>query len=520
MKNKVTTSDVFDINQTTGALILGKNRLDDYATKFLTKYCKQALVTPMPVPVDEIIKEMGLNIQEVCLSDNMDVFGCCLLLDGTVKVYDQVQRKYNSKLFREGTVLIDQCCADTYGEGFKRNTLIHEILHWEKDKTYFNILKLKNKDDSNRICPILCRQSQTYFEPPEGKKTKDNEIRWLEWQAHKLAPRILLPKSSFIKKAKQLIVEKPSCDKLIDDLSIFFLVSRESVKYRLLEVGLKEIINTLEDFEAVYAEIDNNNSFVKLEPFEAFKLIDADNSLREWLAKGRFIFAEGYFVLAEQQFVTIKDGVPKLTSKAKRNLAKCVINICEKKFVTYSGLDKDYIGYLYLKRTDGIDQRLLTFHPKFQADFKYKTDEIYHSFGLILENYDVAEEIELEKMLGDPEKTLCQCLWFLMQKRGWEFPEEFNDKTELHKNYHGKIKKDNYNNMTTPVLMAICIGLKLTLRITEKLFNKSDHKLNYYKNPDMTYIRIMELMPGLSIVEFNDILEQQNIPKLETKSKK
>ena len=65
MKRKITPSDVFDINKKSGALILGKNRLDDYATKFLTKYCKQALVEPMPLPVDDILKDMGLTVLDV-----------------------------------------------------------------------------------------------------------------------------------------------------------------------------------------------------------------------------------------------------------------------------------------------------------------------------------------------------------------------------------------------------------------------------------------------------------------------
>ncbi len=136
------------------------------------------------------------------------------------------------------------------------------------------------------------------------------------------------------------------------------------------------------------------------------------------------------------------------------------------------------------------------------------------------ENYEISEEIVLERMLGDPETTLCECLCFLMQKQGWNYPEIFNEKTELHKNYLGKIKKNNYNNMTTPVLMAICIGLGLPLRLTEKIFLKSENKLNYYRNPDMTYIRIMESTPGLSIFEFNEILAKHNLAKLETKIKK
>ena len=107
MKRKITPSDIFDVNKKSGALILGKNRLDDYATKFLTKYCKQALVEPMPLPVDDILKDMGLTVQEVHLSSDLDIFGCCLLLDADVDIYDRETGKYLSTSFSAGTVLID-----------------------------------------------------------------------------------------------------------------------------------------------------------------------------------------------------------------------------------------------------------------------------------------------------------------------------------------------------------------------------------------------------------------------------
>lgn len=92
--------------------------------------------------------------------------------------------------------------------------------------------------------------------------------------------------------------------------------------------------------------------------------------------------------------------------------------------------------------------------------------------------------------------------------------ETFNDRTGLHKNYHGKIKNDKYNNMGTEVLMAICVGLRLNLRIVEKIFDKSDNKLNYYQDPDKTYIRILENMPGLSLQDFNGVLKQAGIKEL------
>lgn len=82
MPNKLTRQDIYDINPKTGALIIGSNRLDDYATKFLAKYCEQALTTPMPLPVEDMLSDAKLTVETASLSRNLDIFGCCMLLDG------------------------------------------------------------------------------------------------------------------------------------------------------------------------------------------------------------------------------------------------------------------------------------------------------------------------------------------------------------------------------------------------------------------------------------------------------
>ncbi|MDY2955819.1 MAG: hypothetical protein GX251_11930 [Firmicutes bacterium] len=522
---RITSSDIFDINKKTGALILGKNRLDDYATKFLTKYCKQALVEPMPLPVEDILKSMGLKVQEAYLSSNLDVFGCCLLLSSNVDIYNHDTKELTPTRFEAGTILIDPLSEAFYGEGSKRNTLIHEAVHWEKDKRYFEILEIKNKSASEKLYPILCRQSETYFIPPEGKNTKENEVKWLEWQAHRLAPRILMPKNTFKRKALEYIERRKAntnntdltCDSLIEELSEFFIVSRSSVKYRLLEVGLEGDISEFEDYEVVYEDTNTKKEFVKLSPTEAIKLLLEDTSLQNWVKDGRFVFAEGYFVLAEKQYVVKKEGQLNLTAKAKRNLSKCAINIREQRFVSYPHMSKDLIGFTVLKKVEGVDTRLLTFHPKYQNSFEYEPNEVYDSFRDYLASHDEEEEIELMTMIGNPTTTLCECLWFLMKNRNWQYPEKFNNETELHKNYHGKIKNNDYNNMSKKTLLAICIGLRLNLRITEELFKKSQEKLNYYKDPDRIYVRIMETMPSLTIANFNSILRSYGIEELGTK---
>lgn len=526
MEKKLTWNDIYDINPKTGALRLGKNRLDDYATKYLAQRCKEALITPMPLPVNKILEEEGLTVKEASLSKNLDVFGCCLLLDGDVPVYDAEIDSYRRVHYPAGTILIDPESEEMYGKGAKRNTLIHEALHWEKDKKYFEILALRYAEESEKLYPIMCRHTGTFYEPSEKKKTKENEVKWLEWQAHRLAPRILMPKEPFKEKALTLIEgyknehpnDSPSCDTLIDDLSEFFIVSRTSVKYRLLEVGLLEELEKCDDYEDAYAEVNSLKEFVPITPSEAFDLLNQNISLKKWVQKGNYIFADGYFVLANQKYVKWDGGNWHLTTAAKKNLPSCVINIREHRYVDCQNAEKDFGGYAILARTVGIDRRLATFHPKYQSKMNVDAEEaqdFYDAFGNHLGDDDRDEENTLRRMLGDPDTTLCQCLWFLMQNRGWTYPKSFAAATLLNENYHGKIKNNKYNNMGTGVLMAVCVGLQLRLRLIEKIFDeKSENKLKDNREPDRTYIRILEELPRISVTDFNEILHSRDMKEL------
>lgn len=78
-------------------------------------------------------------------------------------------------------------------------------------------------------------------------------------------------------------------------------------------------LRIFDDFDAVFAEITGSKELVALTPLEAYQLLSADSSLREWVDGGRFVYADGYFVLAEKQYVLLKEGELHLTAKAKKN---------------------------------------------------------------------------------------------------------------------------------------------------------------------------------------------------------
>jgi hypothetical protein len=529
MDKKPSAKDVYDVNKKTGALILGANRLDDYATKFLSQYCKEALLRPMPLPVDRIIEDAGLTVQTASLSRDLDVFGCCLLLDGYVQVYNQDTDTYTPVAFPAGTLVFDPMSEWIYGEGCKRNTLIHEMLHWEKDRMYFRILDAKNKKAKEQLYPIMCRQSRTNYEPPSGKRTKRNEVQWLEWQAHRLAPRILMPKQTFIKKATELIEEVSSCDELIHQLAEFFIVSRGSVKIRLLEVGLESKLIQYTDYSDVFADINKSKEYIPLSRKDAFALLKSNVILEDWVETRGFVFVDGYFVLPDKKYVTAQNGQYHLTKLARTCLPQCAINITEQRLVTYKYIQEDLANYAVLFKTEPgeIDQRIIAFSPKMQSALQEGLDNAdvvaaYRNARANLDSaYDDEEEKELLRKLGDEDCSLCNCLWYLIERRGWQNGLDLNENTLIHENYYGRIKNNqkSANKMESDTLMALCVGLGLRARLTEKVFDKSENRLHLYEEPDRTRFRIMEMFPGISITDFNRMLEASDLEPLGSKDR-
>ena len=525
MKKNLDWADVYDIDKKTGALILGSNRLDDYAKKYLSRRCPEALVTPMPLPIDKILEKEGLTVKYVTLSKDTDIFGCCLLIDDFVNIYDGVTDKYHKEKYSAGTILIDSVYANCYDKFAQRNTLIHEALHWEKDRKFFEILKLSK---SALACPIMCRKSLTFYEPPLGKKSDENTIRWLEWQAHRLTPRILMPFEPFKQKAEEMIQElnsaksdiEFSCGLLVKKLSNFFEVSQTSVKYRIEEVGLLDKIIKFEDYEKVFEEIHTFKDYVPMSLVEAYELFKADIKLRKLVETGKYIFVEGYFVKPDLKYISFQDGEFRLTKTAKKDIFQCAIDIHGYTSKNNLSLSSSFKGSGVLCRSKGGNEEVKYFRPVSRNDDKEPYDEEkLKELWKQASQHDDDEKI-FEETIRDTHTTLCDCLKFWMEIKHWKYAKTFSENTLLEPNYYNRIQKNKYNNMGRDVLMAICVGLKLTLYFVQLLFDKSDNKLRNHLEPDRTYIRIISTFPGLSIDAFNTIMQLENFEELGSKSRK
>lgn len=202
---------------------------ENVAQEFLETYYPAALANPMPVPIEDIATNgLGLDLKYVCLSEEEDIYGMTIFTDGIVEIYDPDEGLYDLKAYKAKTVLIDPNAVKKTNSGCKNNTIAHECVHWYKHRIYYKRQQLTLPRYA-KYCK--CHVSQL----PESLE----EENIMESQATGIAPRILMPRATFIEAAEQLGV---SCGRdnrdAIRALSQFFDVSKQSVKIRLDECNL------------------------------------------------------------------------------------------------------------------------------------------------------------------------------------------------------------------------------------------------------------------------------------------
>jgi hypothetical protein len=223
--------------------VIRKDDFDEEASTFLKKYCPEVLETPMAVPVEEIaIKRMGLKVLRHRLSEDFSIFGQMCFSVGLVEIYDKNEDEFREIEVKPGTMIIDPDTFYLRTVGCLNNTIAHECTHWERHRCYY--FTRDALDGNNQIacrCPVDAKD--------EIKKKSWSDEDWMEWQANSIAPRILMPHETFVRKTNELLqIHKKNCSFdnrslikwIIGELSDFYKVSKQSVGIRLRELGFME----------------------------------------------------------------------------------------------------------------------------------------------------------------------------------------------------------------------------------------------------------------------------------------
>lgn len=496
-----------------------RDRFDDVAQEFLSKYCPEALRKPMPVPIWDIaVKKIQLEIYDSeCLSHKNDILGAITLCDGIIDVYDINSRSYKGIEVLKGMVFIDKSIIN---EGRKNNTVAHECVHWFKHRPYF--IRRSASPDFKAIafrCPIH------EIEKSDDEVWEDAEI--MEWQARNIAPRILMPKKMFNIKIDEYLTKYSNNQnrydalrETINALAEFFAVSRQSAAIRMLDLGFEEAREYCYfDYDTKHSKVDKkkprnelfssrDSRLSKIGIQDAYKEYQRNRNFREVIDTGAFKYVEGYYVLNEEKYVqTNSIGKDVLTEYANNHLSDCVLDFrltLERKVPRYYKDDND-IFYMY--KVGEYTQKTSFSTTPHNASM--------HDRGLFLKVAQTEMLSQKEERLQLPN-TFHEMFLFFLNNRNWD-TKKFKDKTLLTDNELSRMKKIPPQT-SKRTIMAVCIGMKLPFDLATKFLAAAGFVLVDSDDLDNAYKYILNSNIG-DIDLANDLLLSAGLEPLGSRQK-
>lgn len=214
--------------------ILSRDKIDNEAEKFLMKYRPKALKEATKLDLEALIEnDLEVEIDYQNLDKDHQILGATIFRDGYMEVYNNEKKEL--KKFKSNTMIFDIQLSEDYKQaGRFLFTLAHEIGHWVLHKKYFfidegqqSIFDYCSKEEKSSI--ICAKRSETDM----IRVRKKTEQEWVEWQADNFASSILMPKQVFKLTYEELKKKYLDKEKILEELSRIFGVSKKACEIRI-----------------------------------------------------------------------------------------------------------------------------------------------------------------------------------------------------------------------------------------------------------------------------------------------
>ena len=311
---------------------LYEENVESDAENFLRRIYPKALSEPMALPVETIADSMGMEVYYAPLEDS--VFGKTYFGPENVTVYtDLLGRETKEITTKPGTMLINRNVFFMGNIGTANNTIIHECVHWDRHRKAFELQRLLDAGSNHISCEII----EHYDGIPEDSPA----LKWMEWQANQLAPRILMPAKMTQKKLNEYLVqvrrEHPyerdaiHMELAISKLSLFFQVSFIAAKLRAIELGYEQAQGSqvycdgkkLPSFSFAKGVIKRNQTFVIDENNLLFNLI-LNEEIGTLFAENKVVYVNCMLCLNNPKYISVNDdGILSLTDYGLDHVDEC-----------------------------------------------------------------------------------------------------------------------------------------------------------------------------------------------------
>ena len=483
--------------------IIYKEDLEAVAYDFLSQYYPEALKNPMPIDPTELAKKMGLTVEVRDITKDLSIFGQVYFHDTEAEFYDSNKDEMVTTSVKARTIFVDPKAFFLRNLGAVNNTIVHECVHWDKHRKAFELERLYNNSATKIKCQVV----------GGIKDDERNATDWMEWQANALAPRIQMPLGMFKTKAFELIKEyrrKLNTDEIIDvmeqvidELAIFFCVSRLAAKIRMIDAGYEEAIGTFTYIDGRYVRphrfkkgaLKNNQTF-------SISAIDAviQSLVHPEIKDGNYLYIDSHFVLNHPKYVTVDlFGQTVLTEYARTHMDECCLIF---DLSVRAGGRERYYTECFLNREEGSS---ITFNIEYNHGYQHATPE---KKAALLRGI-LREEIEIFSQLTTDYRY---CLDMVRKWRNVTYEELgrriFMDESAARRIINGQTQG------SIKTLVLICLALNLPPKISKHIISCSPHSLNIHNESHALYEFALDHLYTQPLEEIFIFLEQHGAEPL------
>ena len=467
--------------------------VERHAEEFLRKYCPKALLQPMTVPVEEIVQTMGMTMYFAPLEEG--IFGKTYFDSEKVKVYSDIRgTEVIEIIIAPGTMLINPNVYFMYNIGTANNTIIHECVHWDRHRRAFELQKLLQGNIGHISCEIVEGEYN-------GIGHEESALKWMEWQANQLAPRILMPEKTTRRVFNKILADvhatKPmqryaeTLEETVGLVANYFLVSRLAAKLRLFELGFEEVEGTcvycdgkgLPPYAFKKGLLDKNHSFV-IDEENLIRSIVMTPKLMELYAKGVLVYANCMLCFNDPRYVMPNENNQYiLTDYALEHADECCFLFKRNYNAGDKYSDTFYRRCFLCREIDAQEFVPVEYDPNHEINqTKEKMQsEIDAIMGMVNE--------ELKDVHENMKGGFAGALDYFMKSKGIS-EYELQDRTGI-----STVSISGYRNTYDPTMekgtvLALCKGLYLRPHEAIYLLDAADIKLTNM-TPSNIFVRIL-----------------------------
>ena len=500
--------------------------LDDEAEKFLMKYYREAVESPVPVDIDELVDNMCLTKYYAPLPDN--IFGKSYFTEADVEVYNDDLEGTHIEHIERGTILINPNVFFMRNVGSVNNTIIHECVHQDRHGKFFEMQKLLMGDDA-QISSIACEITDEYT-GEDDERTK--ALRWMEWQANALAPRIQMPRRMALVKIREILtrlhMEYPDrteaviMQMAVEEFADFYGATRAAAKVRLVQLGYPQAMGTFVYRDGHYVEpyYFGDYALKKGETFEISErnfhfLLAANPVLRSFICDELFIYADGMVCIKDEKYVFMHPitGKYAMTPYARNHVDECCLVFQVKNWYGNNEYDDSFYKECFLCNKVEASRFVEALFDSSATDTQTKTDRAKNCKQIKEQAHDMEESADI---LPSSFKGV---LKYHMDRKGVDVLDlsaaSNISEVTLSQYLDGRNKRPGKT-----YVLALCAGLRLQPVYSIDLFKKAEHDLfGNISEENILYIDLIFNHAGESLKEWNDKMREWGYKPIPTKNR-